>query len=86
MVRRYPMQVLGKDCGYEHDQIKYLKEDNDGDDEQEAFELQTARIALRRYPSILVCTKMPEPWRSALAKSLEENSAKEELACCEDEE
>lgn len=66
MVRRYPIEVLGKDCGYEPDQITALKAGHDRDQQQEAFELQTAREGLRRYPSLLVKAKMPEPWRSVI--------------------
>jgi hypothetical protein len=85
LVRRYPIQILGKDCGYEPDQIKALKEGHDGDLLQEAFELETAREGFRKYPSLVASAKMPEPWRAALFEYYGDNSVKESFSRIEDE-
>ncbi len=85
MVRRYPIEVLGKGCGYEPDQIKALKEGHSGDVQEEAFELKAARDGLRRYPSLLVSAKMPEPWRSALVEYYSDESAEDTFSQIEDE-
>jgi hypothetical protein len=69
LVRKYPAEVLGVDCGYLNDQIAVLKEGHRGDEQQEALDLETAREGLRKYPSLLVTAKVPEPWRAVLIET-----------------
>jgi hypothetical protein len=69
LVRRYPIEILGNDCGYEPDQIAALQEGRRGDEQQEAITLEEAREALRKYPSLLVTAKVPEPWRSVIIET-----------------
>ncbi|MDP9054622.1 MAG: hypothetical protein M3N93_10025 [Acidobacteriota bacterium] len=78
LLQKHPGEVIGADrCGGWNAQVAVLKAD-ERDEQQEAFQLEMARRAIRKYPSLLLADEMPQPWKGIMEQFEAERKQKQE--------